>query len=106
MNMIDPVNLEFKQYNDNRQKNNDFQTGFSGPLKLATDICDGKKYIVKQTYSHNAANEFVSCWLAAKMRISAPRAYLVKPCAELSSKYAVAIECINDLTAFDKTSVP
>jgi len=104
--MIDPVNLEFKHYYDNRQNNNDFQTGFSGQLELATDIRDGKKYIIKHTYSHNAANEFVSCWLAEKMGIPAPHAYLISPCEKLNSKYAVAIEYIEGLAAFDKNSVP
>lgn len=104
--MIDPVNLTFEHYYDNRRSNKNFKTGLSGPLKLATDVRDGKKYIIKHTYSHNAANEFTSCWLAEKMKVPAPRAYLIKPCAELNSKYAVAIEYIDDLTAFDKTSVP
>ena len=92
---------------DNRVKTRlGFTVGTSGQLLLATGKEDGHKYLVKHEYPHNAANEYFACWMAEKLGIPAPRAWLLSPNAAFNSKYAVAIEFIEGLTGFDKMSVP
>ena len=105
--MLDSSNLFFEDYHDTRVKNRPgFTVGRSGPLKLAIEQETGTKYIVKHTYPHNAANEYVAMWLADKMLLPSPRTYLLSPCEQLNSNYAVAIEYIEDIKGFDKTNVP
>lgn len=105
--MLDSSNLLFEDYLDARVKNRPgFTVGRSGVLKLAVEKETGAKYIVKHTYPHNAANEYVAMWLADKMRLPAPSAFLLSPCEQLNSNYAVAIEYIEGMKGFDKANVP
>lgn len=105
--MLDSSNLLFEDYHDTRVKNRPgFTVGRSGSLKLAVARDTGMKYIVKHTYPHNAANEYVAMWLADKMALPSPRAFLLSPCEQLNSNYAVAIEYIEGMSGFDKANVP
>ena len=62
--MLDSSNLLFEDYLDARVKNRPgFTVGRSGVLKLAVEKETGAKYIVKHTYPHNAANEYVAMCL-------------------------------------------
>ena len=73
--MIDSATLTYAPFVDPRGKHNpDFTTGQSGKLLIGTDA-NGKKYLIKHCYPHNAANEFVGCWLAKKLDIPAPNAF-------------------------------
>ena len=59
--MLDSSAFVFSAYQDNRQKQKiGFAFGTSGPLLIATHKSTGTKYIVKHTYAHNAANEYVA----------------------------------------------
>lgn len=105
--MLDSSNLLFEDFHDARVKNRPgFTVGRSGALKLAVEQETGTKYIVKHTFPHNAANEYVVMWLADKMLLSAPHAYLLSPCEQFNSNYAVAIEYIEGMKGFDKANVP
>ena len=78
--MLDSSFFTYEPFIDNRVKSRPgFTVGTSGQLLLATRKEDGKRYLVKHTYPHNAANEYVSCWLAEKLGVPAPRAFLFSP---------------------------
>lgn len=112
--MIDSKTLKYKAFTDPRKRTvSDFEEGFSGPLLIGTDKA-GKKYIVKHTEITDASNEFVACYLAEKMGIPAPKAYLLSPNKRFNSPYAVAIEFLEgikplgeygELTQSDKADV-
>ena len=105
--MLNANEFTYQQFKDNRVKLlPEFTEGMSGSLLLATHKKTGERYIVKHTYPHNAANEYVACWLAEKLGVPAPTALLLSPNRLFSSQYAVAISYIDDLTGFDKTKVP
>ena len=105
--MLDSSAFIYEPFIDNRVKSRPgFTVGTSGQLLLATRKEDEKKYLVKHTYPHNAANEYVACWLAEKLDVPAPRAYLLTPNKMFKSKYAVAIEFIEGFTNFSKAAVP
>lgn len=107
MQVLDSTLFAYQPFVDSRVKTRPgFTVGTSGQLLLATDKEDGHKYLVKHEYPHNAANEYIGCWMAEKIGVPAPRAWLLSPNKVFSSKYAVAIEFIEGLTAFDKTCVP
>ena len=102
--MIDSTTLTYATFDDPRKKRNpDFKTGQSGELLIGTDA-NGKKYIIKHCYPHNAANEFVASWLAKKLDIPAPDAFLLSSSNAFQTRYAVAIEFL-DLNPFDKEAV-
>lgn len=83
-----------------------FTVCMSGPLLMATHRTTGKRFLVKHTYPHNAANEYVACWLAEKLGVPAPKAYLLTPNKVFATKYAVAIEYLDGLRSFKKEAVP
>jgi hypothetical protein len=100
--MLDSSTLTFKPYLDNRVKTQpSFVEGLSGPLLLATDKA-GRKFIVKYTHFHNAANELVASWLAYKIGAPAPHVWLLKPSDKFRQPYGVAIEYIGGLQPVDK----
>lgn len=100
--MIDSNLFTFKPYTDNREATRPgFTEGRSGPLLLATEKKTGKKYLIKHTYPHNAANEYVACWLAGKLSVQAPKAFLLSPDKRFNCEYAVAIEYIDGLGTID-----
>ena len=103
--MIDSSTMTFVPFKDNRAKKDPRFVGMSGRLLLGTDT-NGKKYLVKHTYAHNPANEFTACWLAEKIGIFAPKAYLLTKARRFASKYAVAIEFFDSLQNFSKDDVP
>jgi len=103
--MLDSNTLTYAPFTDpRRSRNSAFDVGQSGRLLVGTEN-SGKKYIIKHCYPHNAANEYVACWLAKKLGVPAPDAYLLTPNKAFDSKYAVAIELLN-LEPFDKTAAP
>lgn len=105
--MLNSSEFSFEPYKDYRTISSpDFTSGLSGPLLIGTQISTGKKYLVKHTYPHNAANEFVACWLAGKLDVPTPRAYLLSPNKAFRTPYAVAIEYIDDLQPFPKDAIP
>lgn len=105
--MLDSSEFKYEPYKDSRVVNRPgFTVGMSGPLLLATNKATGKKFIVKHTYPHNAANEYVACWLAERMGVPAPKAYLLSPNRAFTTKYAVAIEYLDGLRSFKKDDVP
>lgn len=103
--MLDSSKLRISPYVDNRTKNDSSFVGSSGPLLIGTGK-DGKKYIIKHTYPHNAANEFTACWLAEKLGVYAPKAFLLTKNKKFNSPYAVAIEYIEGFEFFAKDAVP
>lgn len=105
--MLDSSEFIFEPYNDKRVVNRPgFTVGISGPLLLAVHKETGRKYLVKHTYPHNAANEYVACWLAERLGVPAPKAYLLSPNEAFATKYAVAIEYIEGFRGFQKDNVP
>ncbi len=105
--MLNARNFEYKPFQDSRQRHRPgFTEGSSGPLLIATYKKTKERFIVKHTYPHNAANEFAACWLAGKIGVPAPQAYLLSKEGPFASKYAVAISFIEDLTSFEKRNVP
>lgn len=99
--MLDSFEFKYEPYKDGRVVNRpSFTVGMSGPLLMATHKATGKKYIVKHTCPHNAANEYVACWLAERMGAPAPKAYLLSPNRVFTTKYAVAIEYLDGLRNF------
>lgn len=72
---------------------------------LGTDKETGNRYIIKHTYPHNAANEYVCCALAKKLKIAAPEAYLLSPNERFSTKYAVAIEYLDGIKEIEKENL-
>jgi len=103
--MIDSNILTYQPYIDTRATaDKEFTSGFSGELLLA-EAMDGKRYLVKHTFPHNAANEYVACWLAEKMNILCPKAYLLSHNKRFNSEYAVAIEYIDGFETFDVGSL-
>ena len=77
--MIDSATLTYAPFVDPRGKHNpDFTTGQSGKLLIGTDA-NGKKYLIKHCYPHNAANEFVGCWLAKKTGYSRSQCIFALP---------------------------
>lgn len=99
--MLNSEEFRYEPYKDNRIQNRPgFTVGMSGPLLMATHKTAGKKYIVKHTCPHNAANEYVACWLAERMGVPAPKAYLLSSNRVFTTKYAVAIEYLNGLRNF------
>ena len=104
--MIDSENLIYTEYKDPRiVKIEGFDEGSSGPLLIGSDKQNGKRYIIKHTYPHNAANEYVCCSLAEILGIAAPRAYLLSPNERFSSKYAVAIEFLDGMKEVNKNGL-
>lgn len=102
--MLDSSKLHYSPFRDSRTATKPgFYEGESGPLMLATDSC-GKKYIVKHTYSHNAANEYVASWLASQIDVLAPHVELLTPSKKFNSHYAVAIEYFDNFTSPVETS--
>lgn len=102
--MLDSREFTFTAYQDSRtQQHEGFVTGLSGPLLLAVHNKTGEKYIVKHTYGHNAANEYVACWLADKIGVPAPKVFLLSRSNLFTTKYAVAISFIEGIQAV-KTS--
>ena len=105
--MLDSSEFKYEPYIDGRTAGNpEFTVGVSGQLLIATHKTTGKKYIVKHTNPHNAANEYVACWLAERMGAPAPKAYLLSPNRAFASKCAVAIEFLDGLRGFKKDEVP
>ena len=103
--MLDSSTLSYVPFVDNRRRHNPtFKEGQSGSLLIGTDE-QGQRYIVKHSYPHNAANEYVACWLAKKLGVPAPNAYLLSPNKAFRCGYAVAIEFL-DLELFDKAAAP
>jgi len=105
--MLNSNDFQYEPYKDTRVINRPgFTVGRSGPLLLATSKTTGKKYIVKHTYPHNAANEYVACWLANKLGAPCAAAFLLSENGAFNSPYAVAIEFIDGLFGFVKDKVP
>lgn len=105
--MIDSSEFKYEPYADGRVINRPgFTVGMSGPLLIATHKTTGRRFLVKHTYPHNAANEYVACWLAERIGAPAPKAYLLSPNRAFASKYAVALEYIDGLRGFKKEDVP
>lgn len=104
--MLNSKEYSFITYEDERAKIDADFVGGSGPLYLATHRETGKKWLVKHTYSYNASNEFVACWLAEKLGVYAPKSELMTPDKRFASKYPVAIEFIDGFEPFEKTSLP
>ena len=105
--MLDSNRFKFTEYEDSRVKERPgFTVGFSGALLLSTDKQTGKLYIIKHTYAHNAANEYVASWLAEKIGVPTPHAELISHTPAFASPYAVAIEFIDGFTPLDKDAVP
>lgn len=103
--MLDSSSLTYTPFYDHRKhQSSAFEAGQSGILLVGTDA-NGKKYIIKHCHPHNAANEYVACWLAKKLGVPAPSAHLLSPNKAFKSKYAVAIEYL-DLKPFDKHAAP
>ena len=103
--LLDSNELSYRPFIDNRTKTDPSFVGSSGALLIGR-AKDGKQYIIKHTYPHNAANEFTACWLAEKLGVFAPKAYLLSENKAFASPYAVAIEYIEDLDLFAKDAVP
>lgn len=83
--MLDSNKLRYSPFHDSRKDTKPgFHQGGSGTLLLATDSC-GKTYLVKHTYSHNAANEYVASWLASQIGILAPHVELLTPNKKFNS---------------------
>lgn len=99
--MLNSEEFRYEPYKDNRIQNRPgFTVGMSGPLLMATHKRTGKKYLVKHTYPHNVANEYVACWLAERIAAPTPKAYLLSSNRVFTTKYAVAIEYLNGLRNF------
>lgn len=95
--MIDSTTLTYELFHDPREGSNpEFDEGCSGEKYIATDK-SGKKYLVKHVNYTDAGNEFLGCWLAEKMGVLAPKAYLLTPNPKFKS-CAVAIEFWDGLT--------
>ena len=104
--MLDSNNFKFKVFEDSRVKERQgFTFGLSGSLLLGTDQQTGKRYIIKHTYAHNAANEYVASWLAEMIGVLTPHAELISHAPAFSSRYAVAIEFIDDFTALNLDTI-
>ena len=98
--MIDSNTLKYEPYRDSRTATDrSFKYGQSGELLLAESE-DGARYLVKHTFPHNAANEYVALWLASKMDIPCPRAELLSPNKRFRTPYAVAIEYMSGFVTF------
>lgn len=96
--MLDSNSLTYTDYKDPRSKSiADFEEGFSGRMLLGTDKKTGKKYLIKHTYPHNAANEYICYTIANMIGVAVPRAFLLSPNEKFASKYAVAIECLEGM---------
>jgi len=105
--MLDSSKFSFEPYHDVRTiYSPGFTSGLSGPLLIGINQDTGEKFLIKHTYPHNAANEYVACWLAGKIKVPTPKAYLLSPNKAFRTPYAVAIEYINGLRAFPKDAVP
>ena len=103
--MIDSNILTYQPYIDTRATvDKEFTSGFSGELLLA-EATDGKRFLVKHTFPHNAANEYVACWLAERMDILCPKVYLLSRNKRFNSRYAVALEYIDGFETFDVASL-
>lgn len=100
--MLDSNTLNYSPFHDPRS---DIRPGFtwgrSGPLMVGSDKKTDKKYLIKYTYPHDAPNEYVACWLAAKLGANAPHAELLAPCKRFP--HAVAIEYIDGFTKVPPT---
>lgn len=104
--MLDSYKLSYTSYKDPRAESvENFEEGFSGPMLLGTDKETGKKYIIKHTYPHNAANEYVCCTLANMIGVAAPRTFLLSPNAAFSAKYAVAIEYLDGMKKVERENL-
>ena len=103
--LLDSSKLSYKPYVDNRTKKDPSFVGSSGQLLVGTGK-DGQKYIIKHIYPHNAANEFTACWLAEKLGVYTPKAFLLTPNKKFRSPYAVAIEYIEGFELFAKDAAP
>lgn len=99
--MLDSSTMTFKHFIDPRVNSNPgFIESLSGPLMLATDK-SSRKYIVKHSCFHNAANELVASWLGYKIGAPTPHAYLLRPSEKFPSMYGVAIQFIDGLKPMD-----
>ena len=105
ISLLDSNALSYRPFIDNRTKKDPLFVGSSGAL-LIGKAKGGKQYIIKHTYPHNAANEFTACWLAEKLGVFAPKAYLLSENKTFASPYAVAIEYIEGFERFEKDAVP
>lgn len=100
--MLNSNTLSYSPYHDHRfDTRSYFIWGRSGPLMIGTDKRTGKKYLIKYTYPHNAANEYAACWLAEKIGVAAPHAELLMSCKRFP--HAVAIEFIDGLQKLPET---
>lgn len=71
--MIDSATLTYMPFTDRRKsQGSGFEAGQSGKLLVVTGA-SGKKYIIKHCHPHNAANEYVACWLAKRLGGSCPQ---------------------------------
>lgn len=105
--MLNSSDFTFESYQDERVINRPgFTVGMSGSLLMARQKSTRQKFLVKHTYPHNAANEYVACWLAERIGAPAPKAYLLSPNRAFKTKYAVAVEYIEGLHGFQKDNVP
>lgn len=105
--MLDSSLFSYRFYADDHVINGtDLFVDTSGRLLIAADKESGKKYLVRHTYPHNAANAYVACWLAEKLGVPAPKAWLLSPNAVFASKYAVAMEFIEGFTGFENAALP
>lgn len=105
--VLNSEEFRYETYKDNRIQNRPgFTVGMSGPLLMATHKSTRKKFLVKHTYPHNAANEYIACWLAKRIGAPAPKAYLLSPNKVFASQYSVAIEYLDGLRGFKKDDVP
>lgn len=104
--MLNAKDFTYKAYLDKRAESHPgFIEGMSGPLLLATHKKTGEKYIIKHTYRHNAANEYVACWLAGKLGVLTPQAFLVSGGGPFSTKQVAAISFIEEFTSIDRNNL-
>ena len=105
--VLDSSLFSYRFYADDRVINGtDLFIDTSGQLLVAADNKNGNKYLVEHTYPHRAANAYAACWLAEKLGVPAPKAWLLSPNPVFASKYAVAIEFIEESVGFEKTFLP
>ena len=78
--MLNSSLFSYRFYAEDRVINGkDLFVDTSGRLLIAADKESGKKYLVRHTYPHNAANAYVACCLAEKLSVPAPKAWLLSP---------------------------
>ena len=105
--MLDSSLFSYRFYADDRViTGTDFFIDTSGQLLVAADNKNGNKYLVEHTYPHRIVNAYAACWLAEKLGVPAPKAWLLSPNPVFASKYAVAIEFIEESAGFENTFLP